>query len=66
MAQSLKRPPLDFDLGPDLTVREIEPHAGLHADSSEPAWDSLSLPLSLCPSLAHVRVRSLSFSLSLS
>ena len=25
----------------------IEPHVKLHIDSSEPAWDSLSLPLSL-------------------
>ena len=36
-------------------VREIEPHIGLCADGAEPAWDSLSLSLSLsAPSpLAH-------------
>ena len=27
-------------------------HTGLHADSAEPAWDSLSLPLSLPPSVS--------------
>ena len=42
-AQSVKHPTLDFGSGHDLRVREIEPHTGLHADSTEPAWDSLSL-----------------------
>ena len=45
-----KHPTLDFDSGHDLTVRGIEPHIGLWADSVEPAWDylspSVSLPLS--------------------
>ena len=31
----------------DLTVCEIEARVGLCADSIEPAWDSLYLPLSL-------------------
>ena len=47
VAQSVKRPTLDFGSGHDLTVREKEPHVGLCADGVEPAWDSLSLPLSL-------------------
>ena len=47
----MKRPAVDFSLGHDLTVRGFEPRAGLHADSAEPAWDSLSL--FLCPFLAH-------------
>ena len=50
VAQSVKRPALDFGSGHDLTVREFEPCIGLHADSGQPAWDSLSL--SLCPSWA--------------
>ena len=33
--------------GCDLTVRELEPHIRLCADPAEPAWHSLSLPLSL-------------------
>ena len=35
-----------FSSGHDLTVREFEPHIGLCTDGAEPAWDSLSLPLS--------------------
>uniref|UniRef100_A0ABI7Y6B1 V-type proton ATPase subunit C n=1 Tax=Felis catus TaxID=9685 RepID=A0ABI7Y6B1_FELCA len=31
--------------GHHLTVREVEPHLELCADSVEPAWDSLSLSL---------------------
>ena len=45
-AQSVKRPTFDFGSGHDITVRELEPHVGLHAVRVEPAWDSLSLPLS--------------------
>ena len=69
MAQSVRHLTLDFSSGHDLTVREIEPLVGLHADSTEPAWDSpspslLSLPL---PShLPHMLARALSLSLSLS
>ena len=55
VAQLVKSLSLDFDLGHDLMVHEIKPLVTLCADSSEPAWDSLclsvSLPLylSLCP-----------------
>ena len=38
VAQSVRRPTLDFGSGHDLTVRGFEP---------EPAWDSLSPDLSL-------------------
>ena len=48
MAQLVKSPTVDFGSAHDLTIGEIEPHVGLHADSAEPAWDSLSH--SLCPS----------------
>ena len=47
MAQSGKRPTVDFDSGRDFTVYGFEPCMGLCTDSREPAWDSLSLPLSL-------------------
>ena len=43
MAQSVQLPTLDFGSGHDLTVHEMEPQAGLHADNKESAWDSLSL-----------------------
>ena len=46
MAQSLKDPTLGFSSGHDLMVCEFKPRMGLWADSREPAWDSLSLPLS--------------------
>ena len=45
-AQSVERPTLGFSSGHDLTVHEFEPRVGLHADGAEPAWDSLSQPLS--------------------
>ena len=47
VAQSVKRPTLDFSSGHDLTVRGFEPCLRLCADSVEPAGDSLSLSLSL-------------------
>ena len=51
----------DFSSGPDLTVREFEPHVGLCADSSEPgACFGFCVSLSFCPSPAHA----LSFSVS--
>ena len=53
MVQSVKRLTLGFSIGHDLMVREFEPHIGLHADSAEPAWDSLSPSLS-APSPACV------------
>ena len=49
VAQSVKRPTLGFSSGHDLTVHEIEPRLGLCAGSADPAWDSLSLSVSLCP-----------------
>ena len=47
MAQPVKGLTLDFGSGHDLTVCEFKAHLGLCADNAEPAWDSLSLPLSL-------------------
>ena len=44
-AKSVELPALDFHSGPDLTVHD-EPCMGIYADSTQPAWDSLSLPLS--------------------
>ena len=49
MAQSVKRPALDFGSGHDLVVLEIESHVGVCADSVESVWDSLSYPLSAPP-----------------
>ena len=46
MAQSVEHPTPDLSSGRDLEVREMEPPIGLCAGSVEPAWDSLSLPLS--------------------
>ena len=42
VAQTVKRLTLDFDSG-----RDLKPCVRLWADSTEPAWDSPSLPLSL-------------------
>ena len=53
MAQSLKPRTLDFSSGHDFTVHEFEPHIGLCADSAQPAWDSLSLFLSLSLPFPH-------------
>ena len=65
MFQSGKRPMLDFGSGHDLLVHGFESCIGLHADSAEPAGDSLSPPL--CPSPASCLLApSLSLSLSLS
>ena len=54
VAQLAKHPVLAFGSGPDLMVRGMEPWLGLwfHADSVEPAWDSLSLPFCLSFSLS--------------
>ena len=51
MAQSVEpcQLTLDFGSGNDLRVREFEPRVGLWADSSEPAWDSVSPSLSAPP-----------------
>ena len=61
VAQSVKRPTLDFGSGHDLTVCEFKPRIGLCTHSEEPALDPLSP--SLCPSPACIL---LSLSLSLS
>ena len=50
-ARSVKRLTLKFSSRRDLTVHGFEPHVRLHADSAEPAWASLSLPLSALPLL---------------
>ena len=47
MAQLAKCLTLGFGSGHDLMVHEFKPHIGLYADSVEPAWYSLSLPVSL-------------------
>ena len=53
MGQSVEHLTLDFGSGHDLTVGGFEPHVGLHSDSVEPGWGSLSLPLFLCLSLSQ-------------
>ena len=54
VAQSVKHLTLHFSSGHELTVHGLEPNVRLCTDSTEPALDSLSLPLplSLCPSLS--------------
>ena len=47
MAQVVETLTLDFNSGHDLTVLGLEPHVGLHAVDTEPAWDSLSPSLSV-------------------
>ena len=64
MAQSVKRPTLDFGSGHDLTVRGFEPHVGLSPDSAEPAWGSLFPSLSLSLSAPPLLSRFLALSLS--
>ena len=51
----LSGPTLDFGSGHDLTVCGFEPCVRLHGDSTEPAWDSFSLPLSAPTLLTCVR-----------
>ena len=52
MAQSVKCLALDFNSGHDLMVCVMEPCNGLCPDSTEPAWDFLSLLLSAPPLLS--------------
>ena len=52
VAQSVKHLTLDFSSGHDLMVYEFEPHVGLHFESVEPAWNSLSPSLSASPLLS--------------
>ena len=49
VAQLGKHPTLDFGTGHGLTTCETEPHIGLHAESTECAWDSRSASLSAPP-----------------
>ena len=48
---------LTFDFGPghDLAVHGFKPHISLHADSKEPAFDSVSL--SLCPAPVSLKTK---------
>ena len=63
MAPLVMRLTLDFSAGRDLAVREIEPRVRLCVDGTEPAWDSLSSPLSAPTALTPVLSLSLSLSL---
>ena len=58
MAQSGKHLSLDLGSAHALTVRGIEPHVGLHDDSTEPAWDSLSPSLSAPLPLSQSKITS--------
>ena len=58
VAQSAKRPTLNFGSGHDLTVHRFKPRIGLWAESMEPAWDSL--PLCAHPMFVRACVLSLS------
>ena len=51
LAKGLTLGILDLGSGHDPSVHGIEPHIGLYADSAEPAWDSLSPPLTAPPPL---------------
>ena len=59
VAQSVKRPTLDFSSGHDLMVREFEPPVGLCPVSVEPAWGSFSPPLSLPLSVLSLKINKL-------
>ena len=47
VAGSVKRLTLDLGSGHDLSVRGFKPRVWLCAEGAEPAWNSLSRPLSL-------------------
>ena len=64
VAQSVKRPTLDFGSGHNLTVHEFEPRTGLCADSGEPVWDAVSPGLSAPPPPPLMLMLSLSLPLS--
>ena len=49
VAQLVEHLTLDFGSGHELTVRGIEPCIGLHAESAETAWDTISPFLSASP-----------------
>ena len=58
MAQSVKHLTLGIGSGPDLAVVRSSPELGFLL-SMEPAWDSLSPSLSLCPPAVHACVLTL-------
>ena len=65
MAQLVKQLILGFCSGHNFVAHDKEPHAGLHANSTEPAWDSLfslSLPF---PAQEHALHLSLSLSIKI-
>ena len=66
MTQSVKYPALGFGSGHNPTVCEFEPHVGFCTNSADPAWDSLSLPLSLSLFASFLLLSALALSLSLS
>ena len=51
VGQSVKRPTLGFSSGHDM-VYEFKPCIGLHTDSTELTWDSLSPSVSASPLLS--------------
>ena len=57
MVQLVEPLTLHFGSGHGLTFRGTEPHVELSADIMEPAWDSLSLPLSAPPPLAELSLK---------
>ena len=61
MAQSGKCQTLDFSSGHNISICEFETCDGLHNDSVEPAWDSLSLPLSAPPPLVRALSKEINF-----
>ena len=52
VTRPVTRPALDLGSGRDLEVDGIDPGVRLCPGSTEPAWDSLSLSLSVCLSLS--------------
>ena len=58
MAQSVKHLTLGLGSGHDITVRDFKPRVGLCAGSVEPAWGSLSFPLSV-PLLLSLSLKTL-------
>ena len=53
MVQSVECLTLDFGSGHDLIICGMEPCIRLYADSTDPAWDSLSPSLSAPPLLVR-------------
>ena len=63
VAQLVKLPTLHFGSGHDLMVHEFEPHLRLHADSTEPDWDSSFPRLCGCTHM-HAHTHSLSLKIN--